>query len=436
MSRESSQDRLLPQNVRSIEKVVRSLPDELDKVTEFRIANARGLVLYVMPTGRATWYAHYDVVEGRSRRRRKLKLGRYDELSLADAVAGAEDVRAAVRRGDDPADATRANRDAITFGELAELRLQNGDPLRPSTIRDYRHLLAADIFPRIGDLPAPSVSRQHIIELLDKITERGATRRADTARAIISSIYSFGLDRGLVSDNPASGLKNRHTYRPREVVLATHEIRAVWQAVDGGEAAMSEPVRQIVKLALLTGQRRAEIAGLRKSDVNLDSSRPSFIVTQERAKNATTHSVPLSKQAQELLSGAMATTHDETYVFSSRSGHPISPGSVTKAFVRTREKLEAEGIRVHDLRRTVGSLLAEYGVPRDVRERILNHGGKRKGSITEGTYTWYDYDAEKRAALELWADALDCIVEERDAEIEDYYSRLARLKASGKVRVR
>ena len=73
--------------------------------------------------------------------------------------------------------------------------------------------------------------------------------------------------------------------------------------------------------------------------------------------------------------------------------------------------------------------------PRDVRERIFNHGGKRKGSITEGTYTWYDYDAEKRAALELWANALACIVEERDAEIEDYYSRLARLKSSGKVRV-
>ena len=131
----------------------------------------------------------------------------------------------------------------------------------------------------------------------------------------------------------------------------------------------------------------------------------------------------------------MADTQEGAYVFSSRTGYPISPGSVTKAFVRTRAKLEAEGIRVHDLRRTVGSLMAEYGVPRDVRERILNHGGKRKGSITEGTYTWYDYDAEKRAALELWADALDCIVEEHDAEIEDYYSRLARLKASGKVRV-
>ena len=67
---------------------------------------------------------------------------------------------------------------------------------------------------------------------------------------------------------------------------------------------------------------------------------------------------------------------------------------------RTRDALGFAEITVHDLRRTVGSLLTSYGVPRDVRERILNHGGLRKGSITESVYSWYDYEAEKRAELE------------------------------------
>jgi integrase len=289
--------------------------------------------------------------------------------------------------------------------------------------------------PAIGALPAEGVTRQHIIDLLDRISERGATRRADTARAIVSSAYSFGLDRGLVSDNPARGLKNRHSYQPRDVILATDEIRAIWNAVNGGDAAMSDPIRQIVKLALLTGQRRAEISGLRQRDVNLNGSRPSFVVTQGRAKNATTHSVPLSELARSVLSAAIASASGDTFVFPGQPGHPILPGSVTKAFVRTREKLETGGVRVHDLRRTVASLMASYGVPRDVRERILNHGGRRRGSVTEGIYTWYDYDAEKRAALELWADALQCIIEDRETEIEDYYARLARFKASGTVRV-
>jgi integrase len=436
MAKNSAPNRLLPQNVRSIEKTVRSAAAKgNDSVIEYRIRNARGLVLHVMPSGRATWYAHYDNVEGTKRRRRKLKLGRFDELDLADAVAAAANVRSSVRKGLDPVKIDHEQRNAITFAELANLRLREGRALRPTTLTDYRHLLQADIFPALRSLPACGVSRGHVIDLLDTISARGSTRRADTARAIISSVFSFGMDRGLVTDNPASGLKNRHQYKPRDVILETDQIRALWRAVNNGNAAMSESVRQIVKLALLSGQRRAEIAGLRRADVTLDGERPAFVITQDRAKNAMRHSVPLSRPAREILIKAMSNGEEQPYVFPGRPGCAIQPGSVTKAFVRTREKLEEAGFRLHDLRRTVASLLASYGVPRDVRELVFNHRGGRKNSVTEGVYTWYDYDAEKRAALELWAHALECITDERDGEIEDYYSRLARLKASAKIRV-
>jgi hypothetical protein len=79
--------------------------------------------------------------------------------------------------------------------------------------------------------------------------------------------------------------------------------------------------------------------------------------------------------------------------------------------------------------------MSQLGVPKDVRERILNHGGKRKGSITEGVYNLYEYDAEKRAALELWADALDGILQGEQREIESYHVRLALLKGAKTVRV-
>ena len=340
-----------------------------------------------------------------------------------------------MRQGHDPVNAAQVRRDAISFGELSDLRLHAGRPLRPSTVKDYQYLLAADILPALGTAPADSITRQHIIDLLDKISERGSTRRADTARAVVSSVYSFGLDRGLVSDNPARGLKNRHDYQPRDVVLATDEIRALWHAINDGDAAMSESVREIVKLALLTGQRRAEISGLRHTDVTITGTRPTMIITRGRAKNTTPHSVPLSEPARKILAEAISKTPDGAFVFPGRPGQPILPGSVTRAFARTQQKLKTNGIRVHDIRRTVASLMAGYGIPADVRERILNHGGKRKGSVTESTYTWYDYDAEKRAALNLWAEALQCLIENRDGEIADYYSRLARLKAADKVRV-
>jgi len=79
--------------------------------------------------------------------------------------------------------------------------------------------------------------------------------------------------------------------------------------------------------------------------------------------------------------------------------------------------------------------MSELGVPRDVRERILNHGGKRTGHLTDGVYNRYEFDAEKRAALELWADALDAILGRRLPEIESYPVRLARLRGETTVRV-
>jgi integrase len=189
----------------------------------------------------------------------------------------------------------------------------------------------------------------------------------------------------------------------------------------------------VVRVALLTGQRRAEIAGIRKDELDLSSARPCLVIARGRAKNRNEHRVPLSPQACWLLRDAIAGSGESPYVFPGPGGKPILPRSVSKAMERTRGKLGIAEITVHDLRRTVGSMMTRFGVPKDVRERVLNHGGKRKGSITESVYSWYDYDAEKRAALELWADALDCIVTGRASEIENYTARLARLKDAGTV---
>ena len=141
----------------------------------------------------------------------------------------------------------------------------------PAPERDYRHVLGKDVLPAIGNIPAKAVTREDVIRVLDVISSRGANRRADTARAVISSIFSYGIDRGLVSDNPASGLRNRHDYQPRDVIASPDDMRRLWSAMDDGEAAMSPAIATIVRLALLTGLRRTEIAAARKAELDLDS---------------------------------------------------------------------------------------------------------------------------------------------------------------------
>ena len=127
---------------------------------------------------------------------------------------------------------------------------------------------------------------------------------------------------------------------------------------------------------------------------------------------------------------------DKTYVFpGERDGSHIAPRSVSKAMERTRAKLGIADITVHDLRRTAGTYLSRFGVPKDIRERILNHRGKRKSSITDGVYNQYGYDAEKRVALELWDDALEGIVSGSPTEIDSYHVRLARFTSGDKIQL-
>lgn len=105
------------------------------------------------------------------------------------------------------------------------------DPLRPNTESDYRLILNRDVLPVIGRQAAGDVTRQQVVELVNRVAERGATRRADMARVVVSSNYGFGIDRGLVQHNPAKDLRNRHAYQPRDKVASVEAGRAPGRGV-------------------------------------------------------------------------------------------------------------------------------------------------------------------------------------------------------------
>ena len=247
--------RRLPANVKSIAKVVRQVDPAASGVSEYRIEGARGLVLHVLPSGTATWYCHYDLQTGQRRRRRKLRIGRYDDMPLALAIAQSEQIRVRVRAGEDPVAENAEQRAGLSFAELAEERFAKGSPLRSGTEADYRHVLGSDVLPEIGHLPAAAITRQHIIQVVDKIAARGATRRADTARSVISAIYNFGLDRGLVNDNPAAGMRNRHDNQPRETILTAQQLEAAvpwpgeWRRADLADACADRAARHCTRRA-------------------------------------------------------------------------------------------------------------------------------------------------------------------------------------------
>ena len=154
----------------------------------------------------------------------------------------------------------------------------------------------------------------------------------------------------------------------------------------------------IVRLLILTGQRREEIGGLRWAEIDLD--RNVIVFPPERTKNRRKHELPLSMQARAVIERQPRRKGRE-FVFGIGAGG-FSGWSDCKANLAARAKLKAEW-RLHDLRRTAATMMAELGVLPHIIEAILNHVSGHRAGVA-GIYNRARYEGEMRTALQRWAD--------------------------------
>jgi len=345
-------------------------------------------------TGRRTFFVRYRA----NGKRRRVTLGRYPILSLADARDRAKAVLFDVIQGNDPAADIYSRRVAETFGELAELYLErHAKPNKaPTSYREDKRQLDKDLLPAWKDRKAAEISRGAVLDLLDSIMDRGAPVMANRTLALISRVFTFGIERGVVESNPAYRVKPPSKERSRQRVLSEEEIKAFWKALAGQTPLMAATF----KLRLLTAQRGIEVLSMRK--VDLDGSW--WTVPAEVSKTGEAHRVPLSPQAMAVLA-AEGLSGQLEWVFPSpraRGGHLLS---VQKAAAEIRT---AAGFHFtpHDLRRTTATHIARLGVSRFIIGRILNHAERGITSI----YDRASYDTEKRKALDAWGEKVEAIV--------------------------
>jgi integrase len=357
-----------------------------------------GLGLRVSQGGKRAWTVFYRIC-GRMRR---LTLGPYPSLSLADARRMAASSLREVHHGNDPATAKLAARAAETFGELAELYLERHAKVEKRSWPEDERIINRELLPEWKNRKAGEIRRPDVIDLLDHIVERGSPVQANRTKALISKIFNFGIRRGLVEANPAFGIGNPGGQeQARDRVLSEDEIRSVWNALE------PEPpkIRAIFRLALLTAQRRSEIAGMTWDELDLDAGW--WTIPAERSKNRLAHRVPLAPEAMRVLREIKAGANDERLVFrGGRIGLPLT--NLQKPMVRIKMKSGVE-FRLHDLRRTAASHMTGIGIPRLVVSKLLNH-------VEQGITSVYDrhsYDAEKRAALLKWERQLREILERK-----------------------
>jgi integrase len=249
------------------------------------------------------------------------------------------------------------------------------------------------------------ITPDDIHDLVDEVRAKGDSA-ARTVLLRLNKFFAWCRERRLITTNPCTGVWRPDAGPARERVLSDDEVRWLWQACGD----LGEPFGPLVRLILLTGQRKNECAKMTWAEVQGDV----WHLPGERAKNGRSHTVPLSRLALEQIHGLHPV--GTTYVFSTNGDDPVS--GWTKIKQRLDEKMtelaRAEKSTIqpwvtHDLRRTVATGLQKLGIKLEVTEAVLNHvSGSRAGIV--GVYQRHQYADEKRAALQQWADYVEGLV--------------------------
>jgi integrase len=337
-----------------------------------------------------------------------MTLGSTAQLRLDAARKSAADILAAVRLGHDPAgEKAEARVRAADICEAAMRRYLIGQKakLRPRSYIMAEHCLLTHWKPLHG-LPAAKVGRRTVAARLDEIAMASGPIAADRARAVLSAFFAWAIREGLVEVNPVTGTNRHGNGKGRDRVLTEGELTAVWQAA--GEDAYGA----IVKLLILTGQRRSEISALRWSEIGFTARL--IRLPAERVKNGRAHDVPLSEPALRLVQ-AMPRRLAGDFVFGTAAngfgGFSVPKRTLDEHVTATNGGPMAPWV-LHDLRRSVATHMAEIGIAPHIVEAILNHVSGHKAGVA-GVYNKAAYEREKRQALDLWGAHVMALVEGR-----------------------
>ena len=380
---------------------LKRLPPKPDGQVETFDRKIAGLGVRVSPGGTKAFFLSYRIA-GRSRR---LALGRYPALGLAEARDRALEALRQIAQGIDPANVKRVARDSYQsrlFPTVLDDFIESHAKRMTRSWHEAERLLRKEFARPWHKLPIDQITKHTINAVIDEIVKRGAPSAANHAFADIRRFFNWCVERGYLDHAPCAGMKAPCKVASRDRVLTDEELLRIWLAA----TKIGWPTAPFIQLLILTAQRRSEVARLRWCHLDLEQG----LWTQpaEENKSGRIHDVPLPPLAIDILR-SLPCLHD-ALVFPARcKDTPIS------GHAQRKRRLDAlSGIkdwRLHDLRRTAASGMAALGVAPHVIELTLNH---QSGTLSEFAriYNRHRYLSERREALELWSRHVEALIRE------------------------
>lgn len=362
-------------------------------------AKRKGLRFRLSASGTGVWMFEMRIRGGGKRNQ---KIGTWPAVSIKEARQIALELEAEASQGVDRVaeaeerkraeEATRATRSTVrdvldAYDRLHLSQLRTGG----ERWRQLEQAFAGKLDLSINDLTQKDLQKP----IDDKLTD-GRVVYANRIRAALVAFSKWAWMRGYLEENLGQRIGKPTKESARDRVLSIEEVRDIYETA--GE--LGDLWGPLVRLLLLTGQRRGEIVGLRWEEVDLDAAR--IVKPGSGTKNRKPHTTHLSAPALDILIALGPKTRG--LVFTTNGRTPVSGISRMKRRLDAMLGDEFEPWRFHDFRTAMATALAEAGVPETVVDRIQNHvaSGSAPSAVAR-VYNQSEQLPQRAKALDRWA---------------------------------
>lgn len=368
---------------------------------EYKLTDGGGLYLLIKPNGAKYWRLKYRVLG----KEKKLSIGVYPDISLADARLKREEARKVVALGGDPSEEKRVEKmaqKASVENNFKAIALEWHEYKRTGWSKGYADdLMEAfenDIFPDLGKRPIIEIKPLEMLTTLRKLEKRGVLDKLRKIRQACNQVFRYAIVTGRAVSNPASELSSalaapKSQHFPH---LLAEELPEFLQAL---EAYSGSPITRLAtSILMLTGVRTIELRMAEWKEFDLDKA--VWEVPKERMKMRRPHMVPLSTQVVEALREIQAVTGRYSLVFPGRNDitKPMSEAGINQVLKRIGYHGKATG---HGFRHTMSTILHEQGYNTAWIELQLAHVDK---NTIRGTYNHAQYLEQRREMMQWYGD--------------------------------
>ncbi len=369
---------------------------------EYNLFDGDGLRLRIKSNGSKHWIFNY--YKPTSRIRANLSLGKYPDLSLANARKMTLEANELLAQGIDPQDEKKRKQDehnAIhqhTFLNVSKEWFElKKDEVTPDYAVDIWRSLELHILPSISNLPISSINAPQIIELLKPIEAKGSLETVKRLSQRLNEIMNFATNCGLVPANPLTGIRAAFKKPKKEnmAALKPAELPELMGAI--ANASVKRTTRCLIEWQLHTMTRPREASGARWDEINWDDK--VWTIPAERMKKRREHRIPLTEQMFELLEVIKPISGHREFIFPS-DRDPKKPCNSQTANMALKRMGFAGRLVSHGLRSLASTTLNEQGFDRDLIEAALAHVDDNQ---VRSAYNRTDYLERRRPMMHWWS---------------------------------